>query len=107
MLEILMTIDELVAIGSILLLFVFSFLFPRTNIAKYLYMIFAISICIMGMHEVLRSKPWYECIWYFIFGIVAVCVGVALFVANKNVQTKEEQEALDEAFGKASGRRKS
>ncbi|MCQ2522676.1 MAG: hypothetical protein MJ105_09940 [Lachnospiraceae bacterium] len=106
MLEILITIDELAVIGSLLLLFVFSFLLPRTNIAKYLYMIFGISICIFGVYEALRSKPWYEFVLYFIFGIAAAVMGIVLFVVNKKVQTKEEQEALDEAFGKASGRRK-
>ncbi len=104
--DILMTIDEFIVIGSLILLFIFSFLRPKTNVAKYLYVIFAISICIFGVHEVLRGKNWYEFIWYFIFGIVAAGVGIILFITNKNVQTKEEQDALDEAFGKAAGRRK-
>ena len=75
---------------SIFALGFFCAVIPKTSIAKYFYILFGITVIPIGIKFILDGKPWYQYIWAFLFAIVAIIVGIGLFIKNKRM-TKEEQ----------------
>ena len=75
---------------SIFALGFFCAVIPKTSIAKYFYILFGITVIPIGIKFILYGKPWYQYIWAFLFAIVAIIVGIGLFIKNKRM-TKEEQ----------------
>jgi hypothetical protein len=107
-LEILFLIDAIICVISILVLAFFCAVLPRTNIAKYFYLLFGITMIPIGIDGILDGYVWYEYIWFFIFSAVGIIVGIRLIVVNR-FRTKEEQKEFDRNFGemaRRSGKRK-
>lgn len=90
MIETLFLIDERLCVISIFALGFFCAVIPKTGIAKYFYILFGITVIPIGIKFILDGKPWYQYIWAFLFAIVAIIVGIGLFIKNKRM-TKEEQ----------------
>lgn len=98
MMDIFLVIDELLVVISIFALAFFCAVLPNTNIAKYFYILFGVTLIPVGIKFVLDGKPWYEFIWVFLFAAVGIFVGIMLFWINQNT-TEEEQREFDRAFG--------
>jgi hypothetical protein len=103
MIEALFFIDFILCAISILALAFFCAVLPKTNIAKYLYLLFGITIMPIGIYCILDNYIWYEYIWFFLFSAVGIITGIWLIIKNK-AKTKEEQEAFDRNFGKKARR---
>lgn len=103
MLEILFTIDEILCIICIFALVFFCAVLPKTNIAKYFYILFGITLLPVGIKFIQDGSPWYEYIWFFLFAIVGILVGIWLFGIDKDM-TKEQQKEFDQDFGKTARR---
>lgn len=103
MMEKIMFIDEILAVGSLWGLFVFCALVPKTNIAKYLYILFGVTLIPVGIKSIFDGDRWYQFIWFFLFALVGIVMGIFLIFINSNLD-KDEQKEFDESFGKASRR---
>lgn len=101
--EKLLLADEIVCVISIFVLGFFCAVLPRTRIAQYFYIVFGVTIIPVGIEMVLKGDPWYEFIWIFLFGIVAIIIGIGLIVAN-NAMTEKEKREFDQNFGKIARR---
>ena len=98
MVETLFIIDEIFCVISIFGLAFFCAVLPKTSIAKYFYILFGITLLPIGFKAILDGKVLYEYIWFFLFAIVGIIVGVALIRLNKKMG-KEEQKEFDQNFG--------
>lgn len=103
MLEILLIIDGLLCVISIFALAFFCAVFPKTEIAQYFYILFGVTILPLGVKSALGGDPWYEYIWFFLFAIAGIVVGIGLIRTNR-VMNKEEKEKLNKEFGKEARR---
>ena len=98
MIQTLFFVDELLCIISIFALVFFCAIVPKTSIAKYFYLLFGITLIPIGIRMVVRGEAWYVFIWVFLFSLVAILVGIALWGLDQTM-TKEQKEELDGAFG--------
>jgi hypothetical protein len=103
MIEVLFFIDVILCVISIFALAFFCAVLPKTNIAKYLYLLFGITIIPIGISSILDGYVWYEYIWFFLFSAVGIIVGIWLIIVNR-ARTKEEQEEFDRNFGEEARR---
>lgn len=98
MIETLFIIDEILCVICIFALAFFCAVLPRTGIAKYFYILLGITLLPIGIKFMLDGEAWYEYIWFFLFAIVGIIVGIVLIRLNKEM-TKEEQKKIDQNFG--------
>ena len=103
MMEKIMFIDEILAVGSLLGLFVFGVLVPKTNIVKYLYILFGVTMIPVGIKSIFDGDKWYQFIWFFLFALVGIGMGIILIFINSYLD-KDEQKEFDESFGKVARR---
>lgn len=101
--ETLLMIDEVLCVASIFALVFFCAVVPKTAVAKYLYILFGITLIPIGIQFLMEGEPWYICIWVFLFSAVGIIVGIVLIRSSKHM-SKEEQEVVDQNFGKMARR---
>ena len=99
LMDTLLVIDEILCVGSIFALAFFCAVVPKTNIAKYLYIVFGLTLLPMGVKFIQDGKPWYQCIWVFLFAAVGIIVGIVLIRINKEM-SDEDRKDFDRSFGK-------
>lgn len=98
MVEVLFIIDVILCVICVFALAFFCAVIPKTGIAKYLYILFGITLLPIGIQFILDGNPWYEYIWVFLFAAVGLIVGIVLIRCNQRM-TKEEQKKFDQNFG--------
>lgn len=98
MVEILFIVDEVLCVACIFALAFFCAVIPKTGIAKYLYILFGITLLPVGIRFVLNGEPWYQYIWIFLFAAAGMIVGIVLIGYNHGMN-KEEQKKFDRDFG--------
>jgi hypothetical protein len=103
MIEILFLVDVIICAVSIFALAFFCAVLPKTNIAKYLYILFGITIIPLGIDSIFEGYVWYEYIWFFLFSAAGIITGIRLIIVNRSM-TKEEQEKFDRNFGEMARR---
>ena len=101
--ETLLFIDEIICVISIFVLAFFCAVVPKTRIAGYFYILFGVTITPVGIKSILDGDLWYQFIWFFLFAITAIVIGIALLVAN-SAMTEQEQKDLDHDFGEIARR---
>lgn len=104
MIDVLINIDSIIFIASIFLLAFFCAIKPNANIARWLYLIFGLSILPI-LPGLMEGMDKWLIVWPLLFSLSGILMFISISLSLKNKPEEEINKKLQEASIKGGKRR--